>query len=219
MGLDGMSAQEVIDKAWAQGNGTYDNQGNRTGDENKGDCCPGPDYGTIVLASKAIGLDMNTQSKVFYSDSEEAVEMHKTRATEAILFYVGGKAFQLAFRGGRWVWLAYKSGQAAKGTSVLVNSLKAIDKADELLLHRDLTGSEGSGTAIFFSDNAAVAATYIKNGGSVVEVAVSKVQVQKMIWSKQVQTLRGIHGPTGIISTEYKFLGSELRQAVMSLTK
>ena len=61
--------------------------------------------------------------------------------------------------------------------------------------------------------------TYVKNGGKVVEATLSKTQLQRLTFSGQLEKLKGMHGTTGKISTEYKFIGKELKQAVMSLMK
>ncbi len=85
------------------------------------------------------------------------------------------------------------------------------------ILYRGTSGSEKVGAQIFFTDNSAAAATYVKNGGEVVETRVSEFALKKLRLEGNLQIMEDLH--KGVRHTSYKFTGNELREALMRITK
>lgn len=54
--------------------------------------------------------------------------------------------------------------------------------------------SEGNGGPLFMTDNPEYAATYVKNGGSVVKVTMSRSTYMQMQNNGHIQTYQGMHG-------------------------
>ncbi len=141
----------------------------------------------------------------------------------AVLILSSEAVFAWALRGIKGIWAAW----AARGTTVTAKSssnflklLKPLDEFDEAVtLFRGTTGSEASSASIFLTDNAAVAATYIKNGGQVASYRVSQFAIKQLEQSGALNLLKGIHNTTGQISTEYQFIGKELVKAINQLAK
>ncbi len=107
-----------------------------------------------------------------------------------------------------------------KAVSDYLNLFKPIDEYDATkTLYRGTTGSEVGSTAIFLTDNAAVAATYVKNGGEVVQYEMSQFSLKSLTVTGELELKTGIHGITGASSTEYKFTGQKLVEAVNSLAQ
>ena len=114
---------------------------------------------------------------------------------------------------------AVKARNIAQAGNVLSKSLRPIDKLDEIILYRGTTGSEGVGQTLFLTSDATVAAGYASNGGTVIQGVFSRVGLKKLEFAGQLTQFTGTHGPTGRIAAEYKFIGKELKQAVLSLMK
>src|SRR5690554_369622 len=84
------------------------------------------------------------------------------------------------------------------------------------ILYRGISGSEKAGAQIFFTDNSAAAATYVKNGGQIVETRVSQFGLKKLELDGKLEVLQDLH--KGVRHTSYKFQGAELREALMRIT-
>jgi hypothetical protein len=65
---------------------------------------------------------------------------------------------------------------------------------DNVTMYRGTTGSEGNGGPLFMTDNPEYAATYVKNGGSVVEVTIPRSTYMQMQYNGHIQTYQGMHG-------------------------
>ena len=61
-------------------------------------------------------------------------------------------------------------------------------------MYRGTTGSERNGGPLFMTDNPEYAATYVKNGGSVVEVTIPRSTYIQMMLNGHIQTYQGMHG-------------------------
>lgn len=85
------------------------------------------------------------------------------------------------------------------------------------ILYRGTSGSEKAGAQIFFTDNSAAAATYVKNGGQLIETRVSQFGLKKLELDGKLEILQDLH--KGVRHTSYKFQGAELREAMMRITK
>jgi RHS repeat-associated protein len=110
--------------------------------------------------------------------------------------------------------------QSINKTDELLNLLKPIDEFDTTVtLFRGTTGSEASSSIMFLTDNASVAATYIKNAGSVHSYKISAFALEKLKVSGNLEILKGIHGTLGKVNTEFKFIGKDLVNAINSLGK
>ncbi len=86
-------------------------------------------------------------------------------------------------------------------------------------LYRGTTGSEATSSAIFLTDDATVAATYVKNGGQVMEYQITHYSTFELEMAGELTKKTGIHGTTGIVNTEYMFEGRELVKALNSIAK
>jgi len=65
---------------------------------------------------------------------------------------------------------------------------------DNVTMYRGTTGSEGNGGPLFMTDNPEYAATYVKNGGSVVKVTIPRSTYMQMQYNGHIQTYQGMHG-------------------------
>ena len=65
---------------------------------------------------------------------------------------------------------------------------------DNVTLYRGTTGSEGKGDPLFMTDNAEYARSYIKNGGSLVKVTISRFTLKQMIEGGNIIKYNGEHG-------------------------
>ncbi len=75
---------------------------------------------------------------------------------------------------------------------------------DNITLYRGTTGSERDGGALFMTDDPNYAATYVRNGGRVVEITIPR----STLWLMQQNGLislptPGIYAPTGVSGSEY----------------
>ncbi|MDR4953814.1 RHS repeat-associated core domain-containing protein [Chryseobacterium sp. ES2] len=112
-------------------------------------------------------------------------------------------------------------GTAAKavvGASEGVNYGKMLTSTSEFdpskTLFRGTTGSEAGSSALFLTDDAAVAGTYIKNGGQVMQYDLSNSGLYMLEKTGELEYKTGIHSGSNTISTEYLFKGKDLVKAV-----
>ncbi|WP_188375393.1 RHS repeat domain-containing protein [Winogradskyella haliclonae] len=108
------------------------------------------------------------------------------------------------------------------GSSVddFVKMLKPLDDLDSArTLYRGTTGSEKGAATMFLTDNSQVAATYVKNGGSVMSFRISDFAIKKLEMLGNLAQKTGMHGQTGAINTEYMFSGKNLIEALMKIGK
>lgn len=105
-------------------------------------------------------------------------------------------------------------------TAEYLKLFKPINEYDATkTLYRGTTGSEVGSTALFLTDDAAVAATYVKNGGQVMQYEMTQFSLKSLITTGELELKSGIHGVAGAASTEYKFIGEKLVEAVNSIAK
>ncbi len=85
--------------------------------------------------------------------------------------------------------------------------------------YRGTTGSEGKGNLFFLTDDAKVAATYVKNGGQVMKYDISNSALFNLRQRGLLTLKEDIHkiGSQEIRHTTYEFTGSNLRQALNSI--
>ncbi|UMY66619.1 MULTISPECIES: DUF6443 domain-containing protein [unclassified Flavobacterium] len=84
-------------------------------------------------------------------------------------------------------------------------------------LYRGSTGSEMGSTSLFLTDNAEVAASYVKNGGQVMQYQISTSGLRSLEASQQLLKNAGIHSGQTTISTEYQFIGKDLVETLNGL--
>ena len=127
MGMAAANTQELIQSAWDQGEGTYDNDGNRIEENHSTESdapCPDPPCGFDVrqrAREKAVmtGQDPGGE-KMMAAGKAEA-----QGAIEGLSWVTGVKGLQLLFKtGGKWMFGAYRARQALKGSKFVVNSNK-----------------------------------------------------------------------------------------------
>jgi len=87
------------------------------------------------------------------------------------------------------------------------------------ILHRGTTGSEAGANLIILTDDAVVAATYVKNGGQIMSYPVSDYALKALEFTGHLTKATGTHGVTGKINTEFFFEGAELVKALMKIAK
>lgn len=89
-------------------------------------------------------------------------------------------------------------------------------------LFRGTTGSEGKGNLLFLTNDASVAATYVKNGGQVMKYEVTNSSLfnlqQRGMLTINPKDMHMINGQQ-IYHTTYEFTGSNLRQALNQIAK
>ena len=108
----------------------------------------------------------------------------------------------------------------AKSAQDYEKLLKPIDEFDAVkTLFRGTTGSEKSSTVIFLTDDAAVAATYVKNGGMVMKYEITEFALKSLEMAGKLSTKTGTHGILGKVSTEFMFQGKELVNALNNISK
>lgn len=113
--------------------------------------------------------------------------------------------------------IASKAGRttAAAGAvdySKILSSTSEFDPSKTLF--RGTTGSEAGSNALFLTDDAAVAGTYIKNGGQVMQYDLSNSGMYMLEKTGELEYKTGIHTGSNTISTEYLFKGKDLVKAV-----
>ena len=110
MGMAAANTQELIQSAWDQGEGTYDNDGNRIeeGGEDEEECCPTGlgMYNVAKSKSKSQGISMQDAYK---QELNAMGEGYSEVLKETAMIYIGGKAFQLVFKAGKWALVGAKS--------------------------------------------------------------------------------------------------------------
>ncbi|UPK67195.1 RHS repeat domain-containing protein [Chitinophaga filiformis] len=112
-----------------------------------------------------------------------------------------------------------KAAPVIKDAAEYLKIMKPKDEFDAVkTLYRGTTGSEAGSTILFLTDDAAVAATYVKNGGQVMEYEISQYALFALKNAGELEMKTGIH-VAGQISTEYMFLGKNVVEAVNSLAK
>jgi RHS repeat-associated protein len=86
-------------------------------------------------------------------------------------------------------------------------------------LYRGTTGSEVGSSALFLTDDAAVAATYVKNGGQVMQYSIPMSALKELEYTGDLILKTGKHGVTGVTSIEYMFQGKNLVDALNTIAK
>jgi RHS repeat-associated protein len=104
--------------------------------------------------------------------------------------------------------------------SEFIESFKPINEYDPMItLYRGTTGSESSGNILFTAKDASAAASYVKNGGQLVEYNVSLSSMRTLEATGQLSTKTGINKATGEMTTEFMFEGEELKKALNTIAK
>jgi len=128
-----------------------------------------------------------------------------------------------AIKGVRWVYRANKMRQVEKAATSVSKYLKLFKPQNEFdlvkTLYRGTTGSEAGSSILFLTDDAAVAATYIKNGGEVASYELTNFSLKSLQAAGELSLKTGMHGTTGAISTEYMFQGKNLVEALNTIAK
>lgn len=74
---------------------------------------------------------------------------------------------------------------------------------DNVKMYRGTTGSEGKGGPLFMTDNPEYAATYVQNGGQVIEVTIPRSTFLQMQFDRTLIKFNGINYSTGTGGTEF----------------
>jgi hypothetical protein len=111
----------------------------------------------------------------------------------------------------------------AKTSSKVAGYLKLMSPLNEFdvvkTLYRGTTGSEVGSATLFLTDNAAVAASYVKNGGQVMKYEITNFALKSLETTAELSTKTGIHGTAGAVSTEYMFQGKDLVKTLNEIAK
>ncbi|KFF12745.1 hypothetical protein IW15_08105 [Chryseobacterium soli] len=86
-----------------------------------------------------------------------------------------------------------------------------------MTLFRGTTGSESGSSLLFLTDDAVVASSYIKNGGQLMKYDISNSGLYQLKYTGKLDIYKGINQGSNIISTEYKFMGKDIVNAVNKL--
>ena len=141
LGLAAESTQQLLESVWEQGNGSYDNDGNRIEEESgeeEGDCC-GEGYGRYIAAKAEAERTEQDISETYKEINRQHYEGSKRSLKEAAIWYFGGIAFKLVFRGGRALWVATRGVDAAKGGKWVYGGFKSSTKWANQLSKRGWT--------------------------------------------------------------------------------
>lgn len=65
------------------------------------------------------------------------------------------------------------------------------DFEENVTLYRETTGSEGNGKGIFMTDDLGYAQKYIRNGGHIESITISKVTLDRMYFNQDKRILTG----------------------------
>jgi len=104
--------------------------------------------------------------------------------------------------------------------SEFLDLFKPIDGLDfTKTIYRGTTGKESGRTILFLTDNAEVAATYIKNGGQVMQYEMTPFSLTRLYQSGEMTYRTGKHGMLGVTVTEYVFTGENLVEALNLIAK
>jgi RHS repeat-associated protein len=107
-----------------------------------------------------------------------------------------------------------------KAVADFIKLFKPINELDvTTTLYRGTTGSEKTSSIIFLTNDAKVAATYVKQGGQVMQYEMSQFSVKSLITTGELELKTGINGINGAVSTEYMFKGKKLVEAVNSIAE
>jgi len=119
--------------------------------------------------------------------------------------------------------IASKAGRTAAAAAEAIDYSKILTSTSEFdpskTLFRGTTGSEAGSNTLFLTDDATVAASYIKNGGKVMEYDISSSGLHKLQYTGEVDIYKGINQGSNVVSTEYKFMGKDLVKAVNGKAK
>ncbi len=125
----------------------------------------------------------------------------------------GGSALATEGLGSAVKRLVSKAGKTVAGTSDAVDYVKVLTSASEFdpvkTLYRGTTGSEAGSNALFLTDDAAVAGSYIKNGGQVMQYDLSNSGIYMLEKTGELEYKTGIHIGSSTVSTEYLFKGKD----------
>ncbi len=219
----GIDAKNIFKEIQSQYGGNNSSEENNEGGvlNDDGTCCA--DSGTKNSYETKSTVKENQYYKSL-SEEERAKYDENGRTFRSIfltsLIPVGGIA-KVVFRGGKWIVTIAQGSKVVSATvssSKFIKLLKPISEFDEAVtLFRGTTGSEAGSASLFLTDNAAVAATYVKNGGQVVSYRVSQYSLKFLESSGALNLFKGIHKTTGIVNNEFQFVGKELVKALNML--
>jgi RHS repeat-associated protein len=132
--------------------------------------------------------------------------------------YLTGAALGKVFQGGKALLGLGKITEAVAETSAYSKVLSSTSEFDPVkTLYRGTTGSEVSSSSMFLTDNAEVAASYVKNGGQVMQYEISSSGLYTLEHSGQMTVGPGMHAGSNAISTEYQFIGKELVKELINI--
>jgi hypothetical protein len=176
---------------------------------------------------ESIGKFMNLDKGFYDYMASRHPESVKWRARALSLEAMEGLMPVLVQSGlGSWIGFRYLSSGAAvahsttKGSNFYLKLFKPSNEFDvTTTLYRGLTGSEAGATQIFLTNDAAVAATYVKNGMQVMQYQVTRYSLKVLEQTGELLLKTGKHGSSGITSTEYMFQGKHLVDALNKIAK
>ena len=175
----------------------------------------GSDVASAGLRQMLSGQDESSLT----SQGLQAVGMSKQKAD----LVDGGISILGTFGTSTWAnssKIATSSNTVANNSSNYSKLLQSSDDFDPIrTIYRGTTGSEGSSSVLFATDNASVAASYVKNGGQVVEYQLSLSGLKTLEYTGELTYKVGLHGVNGAKSTEYMFQGRDLIKALNEIAK
>jgi hypothetical protein len=86
-------------------------------------------------------------------------------------------------------------------------------------LYRGTTGSEGNGGALFLTTDPAYAASYVQNGGQVIEITIPNSTFLQMQYTGDIEVLTGLNSSTNSGGMEIKVINNNLSNQLLSTSK
>ena len=159
----------------------------------------------------------------FYNEGESSLDRSFRLMNSShieIMQDFGGGGYNMLGGYGRVAKAANAVAAAEETGSSISKILSSSDEFDPLVtLFRGTTGSESGSSLLFLTDDAAVASTYIKNGGQLMQYEISNSGIYQLRYTGQLDVYKGINQGSNVISTEYKFIGKDVVNAVNKLAK
>ncbi len=130
---DGMKPVSSLQEMWDNTDGfsTWNNNGDGTYSESENeDCCPWLDrkFDQQMVHKRAIenGDDLNKSWKEFkeYTNDTEIGTAAGIAIKEVALFYVGGVAIRVVFKGGKYVYYAYQGSKTVRTGQIALNGFE-----------------------------------------------------------------------------------------------
>ncbi len=179
-------------------------------------------YGNDIAWKRALSGAQKTSDSYDFGQKILTTEEVVVMVAEGYGLIRGGVSFltRKALGSAKGIKNVKSANSAIKSSEEIVKSMKSAGEFDvSKTIYRGTTGSESGASTLFLTDDAAVAATYVKNGGKVMKYEVSQFSLKSLEMSGELTLKTGMNGTTGKVCTEYMFTGKNLVKALNSIAK